>query len=260
MKPPVDVPPSELYLKLCEPEPSVVIDFPRYIDGSPVGQLRVRVLEQREIDKARLDGEAAFTSRGVTGEALRNPATNEVLHDTIAREVLALACMTAESPKGNNGSPMVDEHGHTIYGRVFRDAKDLLRLRPNEIALLFAAHMLVQDKFGPYEKSLDPGDLDAWVERLVEGGSEFPLLRLRSLEHQQLTLSLAETVHTLYETLASLRSHLPPTLVSRLDAYFSAIGSSGEPPASSAATGGDGSEGLDPGTLEKLAADLNDPQ
>lgn len=257
MKPPSDVKPSDLFLKLCEPQPSCVVDFPRYIDGQSVGKLRLRVLTQDEIDSARARAEQSFVDRGITGDALRNPITAEILADTTAREVLAVSAMTADGPTGADGEPLKDEHGAPIYGRVFRDARDLKKLRPQEIAVLFAAHMLTQDKFGPYEKTIqDAADLDAWVRRLAEGGAEFPLLRLRLHQLHELTLSLAQHVASLYEILASQRESLPPGLASRLDAYFSDTISSGLPASESTPGGGSDSVELSADIAAQLAADI----
>lgn len=222
MKPPEDVKPSELYLKLLEAEPSEEVDFPRKDQyGKPVGKLRIRVLSQDEHDRARLDGERALLRRGVKPEELTWPATREVLGDTIAREVLAMACLTAEKQ-------LDDEHGNPIYARVFHSAKDLVRLRADEIAVLFAYFELVQAKFGPYESNLEKEDIDAWIMRLAEGAETFPLARLPLPQLADLALCLAQRIFSLYKTLASQRSTLPPTLVSVLDDFCAGTGSFGE--------------------------------
>jgi hypothetical protein len=235
MKPPTDVPPSALFLKLLEPEPSEEIDFPRYnADGTPVGKLRVRVLAQEDHDRARLKGEAAILAKGKTREDLTNPATREVVADTIAREVLAVACMTAEELTKN-------EKGQPVYGRVFRDADDLLKIRPDELAVLFAAYQMVQAKYGPYESCVSEDDVTAWIKRLEAGATALPFELARLPRSHELTLSLARRAYTLSAVLDGLWPSLPDTCKSRLTGFGLGTGSFGELAATSTTDGGESS-------------------
>jgi hypothetical protein len=246
MQPPKDVPPSELFLKLCEPQPSEVIDFPRKgLDGKPVGQVRIQVLTMEDHVRARLDAHQKLKTAGLTEDDLRGDAPREVLNDEAGMHVLAKACLTPETP-------VKDEHGNPVYGRVFRDASELRKLRAPEIDVLWAAYQMVQAKYGPYEKLIaDDADLDAWIRRLVEGASQFPLARLPSQRWGELISSLVARICTLYADLASQRSNLPPTLASRLDAFCTDTGWYGGPAAESTPTGGDGS--TDAVTTEQAA-------
>jgi len=234
MKPPADVPASELFQKLLEPLPSEVIDYPRWdAAGEPVGRLRIRVLTLEDHNKARLAAEKAVLAGGRTREDLTNPATREVVGDKTACEILAMACL-------HEKSLVSDEHGNPIYAQVFGSARDLERLpSAAEVAVLFSAYQLVQARYGPYECSVESEqDVSAWVARLAEGASENPLLQLQLPDCLRLTLLLATRLYSMYELLASQRSSLPSSLVSALDSFCTDTGLFGPDPVKSAEAGG----------------------
>lgn len=250
--PPDDVSPSELFRALCEPGPSEVIEFPRRkANGEPIGSVRIQVLTQEDHDRARTFAHRGMKQQGFDKDDLKDATIQEITGDAIARELLAMACLTVSGPDDETGTPML--------GRVFRNAADLKKLRPDEIAFLFSAYLLVQAKYGPFEKIIgSPEDLNAWIKRLKEGGSEFPLLHLQLPQLAQLTYSLAERVSLLYGLLESQRPNLPPILVSLLDDFSTGTGSFGEPAASSTATDGESSaEGpVTVGQVTKVAEQL----
>jgi hypothetical protein len=192
-------------------------------------------------------------SRGFDKDDLAGGTIQEVTGDTVARELLAKACLTAD------GVDLGD--GKTTYGHVFRSSDDLKKLRPDEIAFLFGAYLLTQSKYGPFEKFIgSDADLNAWIKRLVEGGSEFPLLRLQLPQLVQLAFSLAERISSLYAILASQRASLPPTLASLLESFYTDTGWYGVPAAGSTAAGGESSTEA-PVTTEqaaRLGEDLKD--
>lgn len=236
MMPPKDVPPSELFLKLLETPPSEVVDFPRKTaEGVPIGKLRIRALGQEHHDQARIDGHRAMKARGLDAEDLRSETIKEVTADTVARELLAIACLQETGLEGPDGSPM--------YARIFRNAEDLKKLRPDELSVLFNGYLLVQAKYGPYERTMgDDAELNAWIKRLVEGGSEFPLLRKGYPALVQLAFSLAVRAYTLSAILDSLWPSLPDTLRVVLEKYSMGTGFYGELAASSTPTTTENSE------------------
>jgi hypothetical protein len=128
------------------------------------------------------------------------------------------------------------------------------KLGADEVAILFALWNQVQTKFGPYERNIrTPEEIDAWIKRLAEGGSEFPLLSLASPALVELTQSLAVRTFTLYQLLASQWESLPPTLKSSLENFSTAIASSGKPVEASESTGSDDSDdGLSMHAAEEL--------
>lgn len=217
LQPPKDVEASELFQKLLEPEPSEVIDFPRKDgQGNPVGKVRIRALGMEHHDQARIRAFRFFKDKGYSGDDLQNISMREVVGDQIAKELIAMACLTAASQgtDGNTGEP--------IYGRIFHSAAQVDKLRPDELTVLFNAYKLVQDKYGPLEHNTD---IERWVKRLMEGGETLPLLSLDLPELASLTSSLAGKVYGISRVLASQWSELPDTLASRLERYISDISS-----------------------------------
>lgn len=243
MKPPEDVSPSELWLKLTQsPRPTEVIDFPRRgPDGKPVGKVRIQVLRMEEHDRARLTAQKKLKERArylgfdkLESADLEAPGVREVLGDMTARELLAMACLSEQSVTSDDDRP--------FYPRLFPDADGLGKeLSADETAVLFNAYILVQNKYGPYERNLtEEGDLDAWMRRLEEGGSEFPLLSL-SLPHLvALTSSSLARNCTLFRILASQWESLPDSLKSALESFSTAITSFGEQQQTSARSGLEG--------------------
>lgn len=230
--PPKDVPASELFLKLTEaPRPTEVVDFPRKDrNGKPVAQIRVQVLKMEEHDMARIKAHEALKRRRFDSDDLKSVTMSEVAGDAVAKELLAMACLTVESASRDDDAP--------LYGRIFRDARDLDQLTADEIAILFTLYLQVQHKYGPYEKIVqDDADLEAWLKRLQEGGSEFPLLQLPSPQLVELASSLAGKTFSLCRILASQWESLPTTLASDLESCFSGIRSFGEPADDSSETG-----------------------
>ncbi len=222
MRPPENVEPSELFQKLLSATPpSEVIDFPRRgPDGKPIDQVRVQVVESTEHDRARIDATAKLKARGLSDAELSSPAIREVLGDAIAKEMIAQACLTVKG---------VGDPDNPLYGRIFRDARDVDRLRADEIVVLFNAHLLVQKKYGPFEGNLSKEDVDAWILRLGAGASEFPLSQLAWLQLAELAQSLAARLYTLSRILESQLESLPNTLASSLESYVLGTTSAGEP-------------------------------
>jgi len=230
--PPEDVPPSDLFLKLSESRPSEVVNFPRKTgDGKPIGTTRIQVLHAREHVLARKSALRYLTEvEKLTATELDTPMGRALLGDATAHELLAIACVT-EKDHGTDGKP--------FHPRVFRDAASLASvLSANEVAVLFQAYLLVQGKYGPFERSIQTEqDLSDWIKRLVEGAAEFPLQQLSSDQWAESAFLLAQRAYTLSAILESLLPSLPPTLKSRLGTYSLGTGFFG---ARAAATSPDG--------------------
>jgi hypothetical protein len=222
--PPKDVPASELFQKLLErPEPSVVVDFPRKNeDGKPVGQVRIRVLRMEEHDEARISAIDALKKRGVMTSDV---AYESLLGDGAARELLARACLTDKAATGTD-----DSETGPLYGRIFRTAADVNKLTADEVSVLFGYYLQVQKRFGPYEASFqDPQEVNAWVQRLVEGAAAYPLSALPSPDVQELTLCLAQRASRLSEIMSSQPEDLPALLASLPTSWVIGTYSSTEP-------------------------------
>ena len=232
--PPEDVEPSELWLKLCEALPSEVVDFPRKDkNGNPVGKVRIQVLKMEDHNKARLLATKALPAvvkeMGL-GELSKNEldseAVKEVLGDLIAHELLCMACYSDKAQPG-----MEDSDGNPIYARVFTSPNAIRsKLTADETLVLFNAYRIVQYKYGPFENSIQSDEeLEAWIQRLKEGGSAFPLLVLPLPQLAELTYCLSEKISSLCQILESQRSSLPDTLVSSLRDCFTGTLLFGEP-------------------------------
>jgi hypothetical protein len=234
--PPEDVSASELFIKLTqEVRPSEVVDFPRRTaSGKPVGELRICVLNMEEHDRARLNAEQwAMAEKHIARENLDNPASREVIGDRVAREVLAMACVSVDPIDGSEHTP-----SGVKYNVIFHRPEQLDKLRPDELNTLFTMYKMVQRKWGPYEGNLEnEAQVTAWERRLVEGASAVPLGRLDWHQLVELTTCLAERSYTLSAILDSQRERLPPTLGARLSGWGIGTTSRGVLPASATSIG-----------------------
>jgi len=230
-KPPEDISPAELFLKLSEPRPSEVIDFPRKDRfGDPVGKIRIQVLTMEDHNRARILAQQALkkTVAGFGLEALdqrdmESPAVREVLGDLVAHEILCMACVS-DKPTFE----ATDERP-AVYAKVFKTPADLRRvLTADETLTLFRAYQLVQHRYGPFEATTgEDGELEAWIKRLEEGAEHFPLLRLALPQLHELTSCFAARISLLSHILVSQWETLPPTLASALEPYCLGTGLSG---------------------------------
>jgi hypothetical protein len=227
--PPDDVSAKDLFLKLTEPKPtSEPIDFPRKnrATGKPFTRLRIQVLSQLEHERARIEAHRKLRERyNLKTDEMGDITIREVAGDAIAREVLAMACVHESPIKGSE-----DDESGPKYPRMFRDAEHVSELTAHEIVVLFNAYLLVQEKFGPFESDpMTPEDLNKWIKRLEEGGSELPLLSMSLPQLVQLAYLLAARNYSLFHTLSTQWQSLPDTLKSTLRASCGDISSFGKP-------------------------------
>ena len=214
MGPPETVEPSELWMKLQQmPEPAEVVDFPRKgSDGKPLAKVRIRVLPMDVHDQARLRAREKIRDKPrVHKDDLANGdnIVREVEGDMVARELLWVACQSATA---------IAIGDKEVYPQLFPSPEAIgEKLTADELAVLFTQYQMVQQKWGPYERSVTGAELDAWISRLAEGGAAFPLARLNSHQLAQLILCLAQRNYTLFQVLESHRSSLPSTLIADLE-------------------------------------------
>lgn len=238
--PPADVSAKDLFLKLSEPKPSEVVDFPRKNHaGKPVAQIRIQVLSMKEHEQARVEAHRKLKSRYALKEDDMNGLTMREVHgDAVAREVLATACRMVEAIEGTEESDT-----GVRYPRAFRDAEQINdELTANEILILFNSYLQVQEKYGPFETQIETAeDVNKWIQRLEEGGSELPLLALSLPQLVRLTSLLGVRTSSLYRVLATQWESLPDTLRSTLLNSFGDISSFGRPVETSEDTGSENS-------------------
>lgn len=246
-KPPEDVTAEELFLKLTEPRPSAVIDWPAKEKVRPKdrpARARVFVLPGAEHERAAIEGKARVKRKfNLKDEEMRDPAIAALVGDAAAREIIAASCHHERPILGTE-----DQEGGPRYPRLFRDSDHVNQLTAHEIAVLFRAYELVQERFGPYEGGgMDPEESELWLKRLQEGGSAFPLLSLPLPQLVALSSSWGERLCSLCAVLASQWESLPNTLRSDLQGYYVDTSSFGKPVSDP-----------DPNSSEK-SADVEDP-
>lgn len=178
--PPNDIPPHELWALITQlPRPYRTIDFPRNgADGKPIGQLAIRVLTQEEQILAAAEAER-FTKKAIKDLPKGDEAKtgyDSVYQNTAAVEVLFAACRQKDDPD-----------------KAFFPSREALRrfLTPDEVGVLMVSYYTVQSEIGPIVAHLSEEELDAWIKRLAEGGSRFPLDLLSWDAAKDLAFSLA---------------------------------------------------------------------
>lgn len=171
--PPKDIEPSALWTKLASRErPTKLVDFPWYDDkGDAIGQVRIQILTQNEKMASTMAAEEA--ARKYIKEGKRGDLGYERLFsDAYIVETLYRACRSAENSK---------------YP-AFRSTDDMrAKMTTEECGALFDHYLTVQLELGPMATSMSQAEMEAWIDRLVEGGSANPS-NLLSLEQSQLLL------------------------------------------------------------------------
>ena len=147
------------------PRAHKLVDFPRKVDGKPIGQVAIVVLTQEEQIQAAASTEA-FTRKVIKdmpkeGDARRG--YDDVYSNHMAVELLFRCCKKSEDPK-SNFFPTT----HAIQDHM----------TPDEVGVLVRAYMEVQSEIGPIMASMSDEEVEAWVKRLREAGSRVPLASL----------------------------------------------------------------------------------
>lgn len=175
--PPDNYTPTDLWTTLVSSErPSKVCDFPRVNEsGEPIGQIRIRVLTQNEqmaSAKAANDTAKALVKDGKRGDL----GFERLFSDAYTIETLFRACRSVDDPKAP----------------AFPSPKDMRdKLTTEECAMLFGHYATAQLELGPTALTLSQEEMDAWIDRLKEGGSGFPFNTLPSDLQKLLLLRMA---------------------------------------------------------------------
>lgn len=181
----------------------MVVELPtKRVTGTEIPKIRILVLRMEQHDDARVRAnEYVKKKHRITDESMRTPLAVELLGDAVARELLAMACVEVEPFKTDDDRP--------DYPRIFGDSSDVNKLTADEVTALFGAYVMVQKKFGPMDRELDDEEVNAWIERLVEGGSALPLSLLPLPECADLCLLLARRASCLSKLLDCQQKNLP---------------------------------------------------
>lgn len=181
-----DLKPAELWAIITAmPRPSLVVDFPRKKpDGTPIGQLRMQVLTQEEQILCSAEAER-FTKKAVKevpkGDEAKTGYEN-VYNNSAAVEVLFKACRQKDDPS----LPFFPS------GEALRKA-----LTADEVGVLLMHYYTTQASLGPIVAHMSKEEMDAWVERLAEGGNRFPLDWLSSEALKDLVFTMALQIRSL---------------------------------------------------------------
>ena len=177
--------PSELWAEIIAlPRPSRVIEFPRKKpDGTPVGEFSMQVLKQEEQMLCAAAAER-FTRKLLKDDAPKNGdlarGYNDIYSNAAAVEILFRACRTKDD----------------LIKPLF-PSPDVLRqnLTNDELGVLMSIYYTVQTELGPIVAYLSEEEIEAWIARLVEGGSSYPLDSLSSEAQKQLLMRLASRLY-----------------------------------------------------------------
>lgn len=193
--PPKDIPAADLWAKLqARPRPSKLIDFP---GAEGLGQFAIWVLTQEERMSSITAAEKKAKLHLKDGK--RDDIGYESLYsDALCIEILSRACRDSED----------------LTRPLFPSPKLLQeKLTTEELAVLFQQYLTVQLELGPIISQLTEAEMNAWVERLVEGGSAFPFEVLTWETQRILLLFMARQVASLRTASTSAGSlpEDPPT-------------------------------------------------
>jgi hypothetical protein len=159
MMPPKDISASALYSMLSTtPRPYKVVDFPRLdAEGKPIAQVAIRAMNGAEYLKANVaaDDVARAQFKGV--DLSKSVGYANAYSTALRIEQLLLAVRDAEDPN----KPAFPS------AKAIRDC-----LTTEEIGALYLLFLDVTEQIGPVINAMSSAEADAWLERLIEGGSE----------------------------------------------------------------------------------------
>lgn len=161
--PPQSAEPSELWVALASAKrPTKVVDFPRKdpTTGQPIGQLRMRPLTQGEIIQAKASATEHVQKVLKEKRTLDDVGVAQIFEDACASEIIYRAAVRTDK----------DELA------AFPSAGEVrMKFTTDEMACLVNSYAVVQHELGPITAYMSKEDMDAWLDRLAEGGSALPL-------------------------------------------------------------------------------------
>lgn len=196
--PPTNIAAGDLWAQICAiPRPSRVADFPRLdpASGKPVARVRLMVLTQEEQMLCASAAEKitrAMLKDVPKGDDARR-GYDDVYNNAAAIEILFRACKKEEDATAS----------FFPTPQAIRQALSI-----DEVGVLFSEYLMAQTELGPIVSKMSPEEMDAWVERLGEGGAMFPLASLSSEMLTSLAFGLACQLHALRTATSSVGSPL----------------------------------------------------
>lgn len=191
--PPANMEPVTLWMELTRmPRPFRVVDFPRTrMDGTTAGTVAMRVLTQTEIIECAAAAQAAVNAIkkkfGIAdaGQTMSR-ADAEMYENEKVLQLLSRACREAPRPLD---PPFVMGQPHATDRPCFPSPVHMRdQLSSDEIAVLATAYTKLQYEIGPIVADLSDSQMEAWLQKLGEGGSRLPLASLSSAQLEDLLM------------------------------------------------------------------------
>lgn len=168
MQPPSsDIEPADLLARIMQsPRPSKVVPFPRKgAKGQPIGEVRLIVLTQHEAMAAAAESERTTRKllKEVPAKEEQAKGYTDVYNSAAGIELLFRACK--------------DPADTEMKRPLFRSKADIGEfLSQDEIAVLIQEYLYLSAEVGPQAtESTSQEELDAWIEKLAQGGERIPL-------------------------------------------------------------------------------------
>jgi len=188
--PPKNISAEELWARINEmPRPHKLVDFPRKdSDGKCIGQIAMVALTSEEsvIVAANSERYARKILKENSGDMPKSDEMAEgyktVYENRSSAEILFKACRKAED----------------LSKAFFPSVDDISRkLTIDEVGVLMRQYLYVQMETGPIISAMGNEEYEAWIERLGEGGSKYPLGFLSLGAQTTLILLMALELHNL---------------------------------------------------------------
>ena len=189
------------------PRPQRVVDYPRIdpVTGESVGKVTIRILSQADQMAA-----AAAADKYTIDTLKRSPRKDETsygyetIYNNESTVQLLFRAVYRASPTGQPIPLPFFPSPDAIRG----NATGVEGLTQDEIAALLRMYFIVQRELGPIVDKMSVEEMEAWIERLAEGGSAFPLALLESHAVNDLVMHMASRLHS--SSTATTSSGLPP--------------------------------------------------
>jgi len=193
-----ELPPNQLWAEIMAvPRPHRLVDFPRQnpVTKQSFGEFAIIVLTQEEQMAASASAER-FTRQLLKESPKQDDAKRgyDIIYENSATtEVLFRACKRKED----------------LVSPFFPSPEAIRRnLSGDEVSILMNHYLTAQAEMGPIVSRLDPEEVEAWIKKLGEGGSAFPLDFLSLDALKNLAFSLACLLHKSSTSKSSLGSQL----------------------------------------------------
>lgn len=165
--PPKDISAPELWVELTKmPRAHVVVDFPRPLPDGRIPEVAIVVLTQEEGMRVNMSTEK-FVRKffGDSGAQIpkfdeMNSSYSTLYENRASCELLFLCCKR------------VDDLSKPFFPTVEAISR---ALTTDEIGVMMKHYVMTQSKLGPITSKMSQEEYDAWIDKLAEGGSAFPL-------------------------------------------------------------------------------------